>query len=232
MNPTNLARSIVYWLEFERLCGRAHLFSESALKQPIGQHLLASTEASVEPEYQYPDPNQPTGSGRRRAMDFGLLRRGGQRALQHVIESKFINSKREFKQEICDDLFRLAWFELPNQDEPCHRWLVIAGVWTNIETKVFAATIRLRKGGAVSEAFRGVLPKELTSPDRHPPIDNAAPGRRKLWVEAATAFDATQIPNAIHVKLAARNPIKPHHSGYSCFIWKITRTGGWRTYPF
>ena len=38
----------------------------------------------------------------------GPLSSGAQRILHHAIETKFVNSKREFKDEIFDGLYRLA----------------------------------------------------------------------------------------------------------------------------
>lgn len=230
MNVTELARVIIHWLEYERLCGRAHLFSEASLKNPIGQYLLASLSHQIEPEQNYPEVYQPTSSGRRRAMDFAVQRRGGDHVLLHSVESKYINSKREFKQEIFDDLFRLAVFEPHAQVEPCERWLVFAGRWTNIKTKIFNATTRLRDGGPVSRTFRGILPKELTAPDAHPQIHESAPGIRKLWARAADAFGQKQLPNAIDIHLAARHPPKPHNTSFCCLIWKITKSAGFHFY--
>jgi hypothetical protein len=230
MNPTDLARAIIHWLEYERLCGRDHLFSEASLRNPIGQYLLANLNHSIEPEQNYPDAYQPTGSGRRRAMDFAVLRKGGQQVLLHALESKLINSKREFKQEIFDDLFRLASFETSGQTEPCERWLIIAGRWTNLRTKIFEATTKLRDGGSVSKTFRGILKKDLTSPNRHATINHSAPGIRKLWVRAAEGFGQKQLPNAIDIDLAAKNPRSPHPTGFCCFIWKVKRSPGFKLY--
>jgi hypothetical protein len=230
MNATELARAIIHWLEYERLCGRDHLFSEASLRNPIGQYLLASLSHQIEPEHNYPEANQPRGSGRRRAMDFAVLRTGGQQALLHAIESKFINAKREFKQEIFDDLFRLASFEAENQAEQCERWLVLAGRWTNLRTKIFEATTKLREGGRASKSFRGVLPKALTSPERHVLVHESAPGIRKLWANAARAFGKDQIPNALDVRLAARNPASPHPTSFCCMIWKVNRSPGFNLY--
>jgi hypothetical protein len=231
MNPTDLAKSVIYWLEFERLCGRDHLFSEESLKQPIGQYLISNLSQRIEPEHNYPDQYQPNGPGRRRSMDFAVLRSGDNETLLHAVESKFINSKREFKQEMFDDVFRLAWFDTVAGAEPCNRWMIVAGRWTNIRTKLFNATTRLRPRGRMSETFRGVLPKKLTSPLRHVQVHSAAPGIRKLWVDAATAFGQSQIPNAIEIRLSARFPATPHPTGFCCLIWSVTRSAGFHPYP-
>ena len=164
-------------------------------------------------------------------MDFAVIRSGDNETLLHAVESKFINSKREFKQEMFDDIYRLAWFDTIAGAEPCKRWIVIAGRWTNIRTKVFKATTRLRPHGQMSETFRGVLPKALTSPLRHVQVNTAAPGIRKLWVEAAKAFGQNQIPNAIEIRLAARFPEFPHSTGFCCLIWSVTRSAGFHPYP-
>ena len=230
MNVTELGRAIVHWLEYERLCGRDNLFSEAALRNPIGQYLLANLNHQIEPEHNYPEAYQPAGAGRRRAMDFAVLRKGGQQVLLHGLESKFITSKREFKQEIFDDLLRLASFEPAGQVEPYEKWLVVAGRWTNLRTRIFEATTRLRDGGPMSKTFRGILPKELTAPESHPFIHESAPGIRRLWARAAEAFSQTQIPNAIDVRLVARNPARPHPTSFCCLIWKVNRSPGFMLY--
>jgi hypothetical protein len=123
MNATNLAKAVIYWLEFERLCCRDHLFSEASLKHPIGQYLIANLTQGITPEHNYPDAYQPNGAGKRRATDFGILRGGNNQTSIHAMESKFINSRREFKQEMFDDIFRLAWFDKPPGGEPRRRWI-------------------------------------------------------------------------------------------------------------
>ena len=91
MNAIELARAIIHWLEYERLCRRDHLFTGASLRNPIGHYLLANLNHLIEPEQNYPDAYQPHGPGRRKAMDFAVLRKGGQQVMLHAIESKFIN---------------------------------------------------------------------------------------------------------------------------------------------
>ena len=74
MNPVHLAKAIVHWLEFERLCERGKLITEASLKFPLHNYLSATTGTVVELEV--PIPGLPANAGRKKeSACAGLLTR-------------------------------------------------------------------------------------------------------------------------------------------------------------
>src|SRR5438552_2660537 len=85
-----LANAVRHWLNFQSLCGRATLFSESYLAQPVGEFLKGSQKAQIFPEWTIPDLRNKA-PGRPRQVDYALLRPKTDR-LVCAIEAKWINS--------------------------------------------------------------------------------------------------------------------------------------------
>jgi hypothetical protein len=166
MNPQELARAVVHWLEFERLCGRESLFAEASLKAPIHQYLTANEPFDVELEQML--PGIPSAlkklAGRKKSLDFCLRRptrigTKGKGVLLDVVESKFVNAKRQFAQEILNDLFRLRWLKPGNQTEPCQRWLLLAGLSGDVKLQVFQKG-STKKTKQTDTALHGVLHRQ------------------------------------------------------------------------
>ena len=151
MNPVLLAKAIIHWLEFERLCGRGKLFTEASLKLPVHQYLTANSGSEVEMET--PLPGVPPAVGKKKALDFVVRRPGGKQAFQHIVESKLVNDKRAFTQEVFDDLFRLDWVTKPEQGETFDRWLLLAGTVHNLKKRIFGVQINPGSGGGRILAF-------------------------------------------------------------------------------
>jgi len=227
-NPIHLAQVIVHWLEYQALCGRAELFSEAYLSQPIGEYCLSLNPNHFEPESLYPNDYQK-GAGRKQAIDFAVFGRNAantQNVIKHAIETKFATAKRTFYQEVYDDLYRLLWFQPTREPAGCHRWLVIAGYHKNLTgRKLLGAKVQLRpgKGQPQVHAFRGLLSDDLNNATRTKPVHLASAQLRKLWVEAAASFGQDELPDSITVRLAGRYPKKPRPADLCCNVWEVQR---------
>lgn len=228
MNPIDLARTVVHWLEYQRLCERSDLFCEAYLSQPIGEYCLAQKPIHFEPEIEYPPSYQPT-TGRRRSMDYAIYGKSPpfvQNVLHHAIEAKFVTANRIFTQEIFDDLYRLLWFEPTRAPTACRRWLLIAGYAKNITGKKgLGANVQLGSGRGKPKvpAFGRLLPTQVNNPSTTKPVHDSCPEVRQLWCEAARAFGQTSIPDTISLRLRARYPNKPRHTDALCLVWEIFR---------
>jgi len=227
-NPAHLAQAIVHWLEYQSICDRAALFSEAYLSQPLGEYSLSLGPQRFEPEFEYPAAYQGA-ARRKKAMDFAILGRNvanTQNVVKHAIETKFATAKRSFYQEVYDDLFRLLWFQPTREQAGCKRWLVIAGYQKNIHgEKLLGAKVQLKRGRNQPQvlAFRGLLSTDLNNASRTKPVHGANPQLRRLWGEAANAFEQTELPDSITVRLAGRYPRKSRPADLCCYVWEVLR---------
>ncbi len=220
MNPVHLAKAIVHWLEFERLCERGKLITEASLKFPLHNYLSATTSTVVELEV--PIEGLPPNAGRKKSIDFVLTRPGGQHAWQHAIESKFVTDKRRFLQEVFDDLFRLDWISNPGQVEPFDRWLLLAGTHNHLQSQVFTVDINPGNGGARVPAFETILSHDIQQPNLVVQV-SASQGRlRQLWRGAAHELGQNQFPTSMRVILSAAEPAGATAQDFVCYVWRVT----------
>lgn len=223
-----LCRAIYHWLQYQNLCGRSELFSEAYLSQPIGEFLLSINFEHFQPEYAYPKAYQ-AGARRQRSMDFAAFKKssgGGQKILNHAFEVKFVSGKRDFTQEIYDDLYRLVWFQPNREPEQCQRWLIAAGISKKLLSDQFLKKKVQEKPGRGQkqvEAFKGLLSTDLNNHTRTKQVHGAHGAIRKCWVSAAKALAQDRIPDQITTRLAARWPIRPRTTDLSCMVWEIIR---------
>ncbi len=228
MEPVHLARAVVHWLEYQSLCGRSELFCEAYLAQPIGEYCLSITPEHFEPEFAYP-PIYQRGTTHPRLMDFAVFNRtqgAAQMHLSHAIETKFITAKRDYKQEIFDDLYRLLWFQPTREPALCRRWLLVAGYRRNVHSRKFLeATVQEGRGRnrPTLVAFRGLLSSDLNNHSRTKPVHTIDNRIRSCWVKAAQAFGESQLPAEVSVRLIGRAPAIAHQGGACCYIWEIQR---------
>lgn len=213
MEHLDLARAIAHWLEYERLCGRSTLLSEAALKAPVGEFLISTQGHSLEVEVPYPEELQRP-RGRRRSVDFCLRRIGGSRAWTNVVESKWVNGRRDVVQEIFDDLLRLEVVRRPEQAEAFERLFLVAGPTTEVEGNVYERRANCDEGPRVV-LFAEVLPREGSL---NVSVAGAANGVVEYWREAAIAINQCVLPLTIRVELAATATA----GNFSCWIWRVS----------
>lgn len=228
MNPIHLAQAIVHWLEYQSLCGRSELFCEAYLAQPIGEYCLSLKPEHFEPEYPYP-PQYQKGVRRKRSVDFAIFKKtagGTQKFISDAIETKFVTARRDFTQEVFDDLFRLLWFQPTREPARCRRWLVVAGFRRNLQSDNFLkAKVQIGKGPNQPKkaAFTGLLSSDLNNHTRRKPIHTSEAQLRACWVEAAGSFGQNTLPDSIEVRLAGRAPKVAKPTDACCYVWEIMR---------
>lgn len=224
MNPQQLAEAVVHWLGFEKLCGRADLFSEAALRMPVGQFLKTSQDRLVVPECDYPAPS----TTRSKSLDY-CLRRSSGLAISDAIEAKWIGSKARptLAEEVFFDIYRLAVLSWP-QAEPCNRWLLVAGIEKFLRAGIFDREFNI--GDGRTSAFAEILPAQKTeSPKRHriytiqgaPRVPHA-----ELWRKAAEDISHTRLVSGIRSQLSGLFPESPKPDDFVCYVWRISRPQG------
>lgn len=215
MNHADLAKAITHWLEYERLCGRSNLLSEAALKAPVGEFLVSTQGHSLEAEIPYPDDMQGA-RGRPRSVDFCLQRVGGANVWTKIVESKWVNGRRDLSQEIFDDLLRLEVVRRTQQTEMFERLFLLAGVADTVQMSIFARQANTGEGQRI-RLFEGILPQDVGASERVL-VANAGIGRIGFWRSAAGAINQTTLPLSMRVECVA------HESAgvFGCWIWRIS----------
>lgn len=223
MNPQNLAKAVVHWLAYERLCNRGHLLSEAMLTVPVGQFLNSTQTRRVDAERSY--PNQPVQRGRPKQIDFVLVRRG-QGTVAHLIETKWITVDRVFKQEIINDLLRLETCQFYDEEG---RWLVVAGQTNHVRASI--QETRINTGGGTALLFEDILSFDETQPRLNVRVGDAVAAHRKLWATAAAEMQQPDLPLSITTKLASIATSGRLDSDFQCVVWQIQSVSKRATCP-
>lgn len=220
----DLARAIVHWVGFESACGRENLLSEASMIVPLGQYLKSHTMDHIELECPY--PAMP-----RRRIDIALLNDAMQRDILQAFEMKFIRqSGRDYAQELFDDIIRLGTIRTNlDNEEVVGRFLVVAGVWNDIKTKVLDHSKLDAAAGFPIKVFQSILPQNVLGPDNANRIELniAASGGviQSYWKESQVEHKLQSIPKKLLIDLRAMYPkmesVTPR--SYTCLIWRILR---------
>jgi hypothetical protein len=233
MNAGHLAQSVVYWLEYERLCGRERLFRELSLVRPIHDYLSAIEPATIELEF--PIPNLPAAlayqQGQKKALDVCLRRPTGGRAIQDVVETKLVRGDRDFTQEIIDDLFRLEWIREPRQHERFDRWFLIAGEQQDLHAHVITNQINPGNRQPRIACFEDVLSFDLRSPEERVEVHGAVPNLRDRWCKAARKLGQNVIPLSFSTTLIAKFPPQAQQAQFQAWVWRVTSAHNRQTRP-
>ncbi|XXT15354.1 hypothetical protein WME94_34400 [Sorangium sp. So ce429] len=217
--PHLLASSIAHWLEYEDLCKRSIILSEASLKSPVADFLIANNGNDLLVEQSYPDEYQAD-RGRPRAADFCLTRPGGDQVWTAILESKFVTMRRDYTQEVFDDIFRLEAVRRTNQKENFNRYFVMAGEQTVIKDRIFDRQYNVGDGGGRKPVFADILPL-IPNEDTNVPVATSSGPVLNYWSRAADEFNLTELPLTIRVTLVA----DAFTGGkYRCCIWRISST--------
>jgi hypothetical protein len=201
-----LARAVVCFVEYQVLCGRSRILSEALLRSPIGEFLNASQGNSVEVEFPYPNSMQPAAQGRRRSADYCLRRRGGAAVVTDLVETKWVNGKRDLRQEIINDVVRLEGADFTTQTESVQRYLVVAGESGELGNLLSDNVIASLLGGAVGATVQV-------------PVMVATGAALQMWRDAAPRVNFASLPLTMRARLMASESV----GGYECMVWRIMR---------
>ena len=226
MNANRLAEVVVHWLEYERLCGRERLFREMALVRPIYDFLSAVESATIELEFPIPNlpPQVANRQGQKKCLDVCLRRPTGQNAVQDIVETKLVRGNRDFTQELFEDLFRLEWVRIPQQNEPFYRWFLVAGEEQEINAHIVTNRINPGNGQPRIFCFENILSFDIANPNKQVTVHAAVPNLRARWCKSATKLGQTNVPLSFATALLGAYPLQPQPNFFKCFVWRITRS--------
>jgi len=224
MNANRVARAVVHWVGFESACHRENLLSERSLSHPVGQCLKVMSNNKVEPEYPHPHPQLV-----RRKIDMVIEDIAAPGRLVDAVEMKFVRqSGRDYAQELFNDLIRLERIPPQAGKGPVGRWLLIAGVWQDIEQKVLGYARPNIGGGVPVPVFQGILPTNLLAGNTANRITVDVQGSgglvRSFWEESQRWLQLQSLPTAFRIDFRAKFPRNPTASSYACLLWRILRS--------
>lgn len=118
-----LPEAVHRWLAFQSHCNRSDVFSESYLRQPVAEFVLANHSGKIKPEKNHPQFVNHL-KGRPKQVDFALITKNSE-ATEAVIECKWAGHDSLSKQAIVDDLLRLECYR--DSGSQVKRYFLVAG---------------------------------------------------------------------------------------------------------
>ena len=211
--PQALAEAVAHWLRFEELCGRQVLFSERHMAHAIGQFLLARYGNNVVPECSH--PVLP-----RKLIDFAVHDPNSNN-LVDVIETKLVNDKRDFRQEIYNDLVRLEL--AANHTADTNAWMLIAGWGEHFKQKVVCEP----EDGQLSP-LDGILHHYKQEEPQVVEIAQSNAPERALWQRSfqdlKLADSGIEGPACIRTQLQGRwlFDAAVYDDNWMCMVWQVS----------
>lgn len=212
-----MARAVVHWLDFQILCRRDMLLSESYLAQPIGEFLRSRHSGDVETEWNHPNLNNGT-PGRPRQIDYAMFSRNKRRPVS-VVEVKWADDGTPEKQRLLNDLLRLECVRNAAR-QGMSRYFALTGKTADVQNWLDA---KVGAGGAAPTFTSDVLPMATTK--TLVPVEGAASHLQKFFKRFADEYGTT-LPTSYKAWL-----IEDHAGSFTrTVVWKVESVRSRRTF--
>lgn len=204
---------IGYWLNYEHLCKRRELFSESYLTIPIGQFLISRHGGLVKKEYPHPFLNDSIGKkGKKASIDYVVV--NNDKSIELAIETKWISGSPTLVKDIVRDLIRLSMIA---RNCDASAYFILAGE-KKLADRLFG-----------SIAFNGdknnpapILPIEGRK-QKTLKLANCQKHEEKIIASAVEIFKNVDIGKSIHVKIFGAYPRKVKDNQFVVYGWRISK---------
>lgn len=208
------------WLDYQVICGRQMLLSESYLAQPIGEVLRVEHDGDVHAEFNHPIVTTPS-RGRPRQVDYVLLGRNAGR-LVAGLEAKWADDTALSKQRIVDDLLRLECLkDSPDYDQSAYRYFFVAGSQLNMAANFL--NLSSNSGGGRTPFlpfFLGRTPNVWLDVD----VQNLPAFLRKHFKSFEQSYRVDS-PTFFRTRLVK----EVSSAGYQAMLWRVDSGRGQRT---
>ncbi len=178
-----LAAATRHWLEFQILCNREMLLSESYLAQPVGEFPRNEYNLPIQTECNHPNLNRP-GPGRPRQIDYVLLARDKQR-ITTAIEAKWISEQAAVLNRFVDDVFRLECLRNIGKTGNIDRYFLVAGRNKSIRANLF----NRKKSKEAKSSIKAILPVNKADTIRVK-VKDCETSQRKLYKQFSDSYKA------------------------------------------
>lgn len=216
----SLAKALCCWLDYQILCGRGALLSESYLSQPVGEFLTFHYSGDFKSEYPHPQLKAP-GRGRPRQIDYALFSRDKD-ILKYGIEVKWVGNTVPTRQSLTDDILRLECLRPETGKGTTYRYMILGGRKEKIDE---ALSMTLNNTGITPrpsflERFLPISNKRMTID-----VFRIHKSWRPFFVSFADSYN-TELPG----KFTVENIANECSEYVRILIWKIGSAG--RRTPF
>lgn len=192
-DPQRLVEAVGAWLQYEQLCRRNELFSESYLTYSVGQFLQARAGRDLRSEYPHPVLTEnDDGRGDKKRIDYVVLRED--KTVRFAVETKWKNKSARLTETIIQDLVRLHMLA---EKHNATALLVFGGqlnrIWEMFKKKPHAPE------NPSDHKSKHMLPVEERYTKRSVRLKTTSPIRRPLMKRALWRFRDYELPESIHL---------------------------------
>jgi hypothetical protein len=208
-----LSEGIASWLHFEFQCGRANLFNEKYLSNPIGQILTSIYGAKVVAEVNHPVLTEHMmGRGKRPKIDFAVIKDYPE--IFVAVETKWIGKSAVKVDDIIWDLIRL---ELISDKNGADAYFILGGQQKKLQALF------------TSEAF--LAPQQNRSPrpvlktgeyqSMGLRLDNPPTSRIETIRSLLNKYPSVEMPAGISTGKPCIYPKQCNQNTYQVYVWKV-----------
>lgn len=216
----DLAACIVHWLNFQKLCGRNTLFSESYLNQPLGEFLLFHHSGELISEYNHPNLNIEKKIGRPNQIDFALLSRDLKNPTT-LVELKWLDKEINESTLVKNIVYDLLRLEIANNKQKSkeantitHKYFLLAGY-----NEITFAFVNEKLNCYLSSLKDGLMIIETESPET---LDICKSFQEKFQERGVL------VPKRFETKMITNYK----SNDFEVFIWRITSSKNRQTASF
>jgi len=208
-----LSEGVASWLHFEAQCGRAHLFNEKYLSNPIGQVLTSQYGPKVYAEVDHPVLTAHTmGRGKRPKIDFAVL--DPYPNISIAVESKWIGKSKVKVEDILWDLIRL---ELISAIQGATTYFILGGKHKKLNTLFNSDAFLAPHDNRSPRPILNIGEYRSTSLR----LDNPPISRINTIRKLVRKYPHVEMPVRIHSGQPSVYPRTCFQSTYQVYVWKI-----------
>ncbi len=223
-DPQRLVEAVAAWLEFEQLCYRTGLFSESYLTFPIGQFLQSRAGDRVRTELEHPVlAPLKTDRGDKPRVDFAVVREDS--TVEFAVETKWRSKTPTLVVQLIRDLVRL---EMIVHEQDARAVLILGGLSRKLlglfETKAFSRHPKKPNS-------KPLLPVEEATVGTTLWLDTDVKYRRALFISALRPFVGRFISRGINITRLGPFPRDARKNQTVVYGFRVNRRDNGRFLP-
>lgn len=210
-NAKRLAFGVAHWLEYQILCGRKALLSESYLSHSVGEFLGYVHKGGIETEWVH-STFRKAQRGRPRQIDFVTKAPYKNGRIIDAVEAKWVKPNMS-PQSIIDDLLRLECIRTPGSS--VYRIFLLAGQKSKINQALIKA---INYNGTRYPFLKSILDMKLDEEGRIIDVRDDVPHLNKILKSFSSGY-GVKLPRKFSTKLIA--DINDKHSAVRVMLWNI-----------
>ena len=214
-----MGTAVKHWVDYQAICGRQMLLSESSLAQPIGEFLSVEHSGRIDAEWNHPNIPNPQ-RGRPRQIDFALFSRDTDRPVT-AIETKWVGDSPVQRQLLLNDVLRLECVR-NDVNQGMTRFFLLAGMKEDLGQRCLELGINV--GGGREKFFSHLLPLDV-GVAQVVPVRGCIEPMRRFFKSFAESYNV-DLPTSFRAK-----PVMDETGEHvRLLVWKISSVRARRTF--